>query len=424
MSDAAALGLHHITAISGSPRRTVDFYRTVLGLRLVKRTVNFDDPNTWHLYFGDQTGTPGTLLTFFPWPRGTAGRVGTGQAAVIALTVPPQSFGVWIERFVRFGVTHRTPTRRGDELVLEFRDPDGMIFELVSTSAAGAVPGWLGGGVSADAAIRGLHGVTLWVDHERERRMLVTDVLGFRHVASEGSRHRFECGAGGASSYLDLRAVGGFVRGVEGVGTIHQVAWLAISSEAQRELRGRLSDAGLSVTGQLDRRYFSSAYFREPGGVLFELATEAPGFTLDESLRSLATGLRWRAPLMTGRPARPRRTCRQASSIAICHQVTPAPVRCSCCTAPAETRTTCCSSVPFLRQVGACSVRAGPCSSAGCRASSSDSRRASSIWTTSPAAPKTSRASLARRAARTGSTRAASLRLASATARTSRRACC
>jgi len=303
MTAPTAHGLHHITAISGDARRTVDFYATTLGLRLVKRTVNFEDPGSWHLYFGDETGSPGSLLTFFPWVGAPRGRAGNGQAVVISFAVPPESFGAWIHRFLRLGVKHESPTKRRDESVLEFRDPDGMQLELVSTpDIAGRRP-WTGAALDADIAIRGLHTVTIWVEHERETRMLLVDTLGFRHVASDGSHHRFESGQGGSGTFVDVRAVGGFVRGVEGVGTVHHVAWRVEDDAEQHALREKIANDGMSITGQFDRQYFRSMYFREPGGVLLELATDAPGFAVDEPVEHLGESLKLPPWLEQARPA-------------------------------------------------------------------------------------------------------------------------
>ena len=302
MSEVAILGLHHVTAICGHPRRTREFYERVLGLRLVKRTVNFDDPGTWHLYFGTESGAPGTIVTFFPWMGAPHGRVGAGQCALIAFAVPSESLGWWIERFVHFGITHGLPASRHGEKVLEFRDPDGMLLELVSTAEASERAAWTGGGVPNEVAIRGLHGVTCWVESERDTKLLLTEELGFQSVSTDGNHHRFACGTPRSGSYLDLRVVGGFVRGVEGVGTVHHVAWRVADDAVQRTLQEKISDAGHSITGQLDRRYFRSMYFREPGGVLFELATDQPGFLVDEPRESLGKALSLPAWLEPARP--------------------------------------------------------------------------------------------------------------------------
>lgn len=283
-------GIHHITAVSGEIDRTLGFYGRVLGLRLVKRTVNYDDPATYHLYFGDEVGRPGTVLTFFPWPGGSRGRHGLGQAAVTAFLVPEASLGFWIERLVAAGVAHEGPTRRFDEQVLSFVDPDGMLLELVARADA-PVQAWQGGPVPAEHAIRGFHGVTLWVNGDPGTRALLTDALGFRVVQEADGRTRL-AGASPVGNVVDLRQVGGFWRGAGGVGTVHHVAFRAADEAAQENVRRDLNDLGVLATPVQDRQYFRSIYFREPGGVLFEVATEGPGFTTDESATELGTGLR------------------------------------------------------------------------------------------------------------------------------------
>jgi glyoxalase family protein len=283
-------GIHHITAVSGEIERTLDFYGRVLGLRLVKRTVNYDDPATYHLYFGDELGHPGTVLTFFPWPGGSRGRHGLGQAAVTAFLVPEASLGFWIERLMSAGVAHEGPTRRFDEQVLSFADPDGMLLELVARADA-PVEAWQGGPVPAEHAIRGFHGVTLWVNGGSGTRALLTDALGFKVVQEADGRARL-AGSSTVGNVVDLRQVGGFWRGAGGVGTVHHVAFRAADEAAQETVRRGLNDLGVLATPVQDRQYFRSIYFREPGGVLFEVATDGPGFTTDESAAELGTGLR------------------------------------------------------------------------------------------------------------------------------------
>jgi glyoxalase family protein len=283
-------GIHHITAVSGEIDRTLDFYGRVLGLRLVKRTVNYDDPSTYHLYFGNELGEPGTVLTFFPWPGGSRGRHGLGQAAVTSFLVPQASLGFWIERLVASGVAHDGPTRRFDEQVVAFTDPDGMLLELVARPDAPA-DGWQGGPVPADHAIRGFQGVTLWVNGDPGTRALLTDALGFR-VGDEADGRTRLIGSSTVGNVVDLRQVGGFWRGVGGVGTVHHVAFRAADAAAQEKVRRSLNDLGVLATPVQERQYFRSIYFREPGGVLFEVATEGPGFAIDESVADLGTGLR------------------------------------------------------------------------------------------------------------------------------------
>ena len=287
------IGIHHITAISGEPRPTLQFYRDTLGLRLVKRTVNFDDPGTWHLYFGDETGAPGSILTFFPWPGGQRGRVGAGQAAVTSFQVPAGSFGYWMERLGARGIAFDPPAGRFDERVLTLRDPDGMVLELVadttgvtSYAAVPAVPAQVPG----EYAISGFHGTTLWVDGPAPATESVLEHLGFHFAAEEDGRRRFS-GSASTGRHVDLKRVDGFWSGAGGVGTVHHVAFRVPDAAAQLALRERMLGAGMQVTPVVDRQYFTSVYFREPGGVLFEIATDTPGFAIDEPVATLGEHL-------------------------------------------------------------------------------------------------------------------------------------
>lgn len=290
-------GIHHVSSISTNPARTLAFYSGVLGMRLVKRTVNFDDISTLHLYFGDYEGSPGSLLTFFPWPRGNAGRIGVGQVAVTSLSIAPSSLGYWLERLVQSGVRHSGPVRRDvgngeTERVISFEDPDGLKLELVAHASVpdeGARAGV--GGVPAGRAVRGIHGVTLWVESSADTARVLADTLGFRESGAWESTRRFETGSGGPGTLVDVREVGGFLKGAEGTGTVHHVAFRVPDDEFQLEMRQAVREAGISTTRVMDRNYFRSIYFREPGGVLFELATDAPGFTVDEPLERLGEKL-------------------------------------------------------------------------------------------------------------------------------------
>ena len=220
------MSIHHVTAIAGDPQRNLDFYTGVLGLRLVKLTVNFDDPSSYHLYFGDELGRPGSILTFFPWPDGQRGRQGTGQVGAVSLAVPPASLGYWIERLVQHGIKFDGPARRFDEQVLSFPDPDGLLLELVATPRVERVAPWADGPVPAEHAVRGLHGGTIWEDGDRGTAEVLTGQLGYRLVGEEGNRLRFESSAEGVGTVLDLRRVPGFWSGAVGVGTVHHVAFV------------------------------------------------------------------------------------------------------------------------------------------------------------------------------------------------------
>ncbi len=285
-------GIHHVTAMASDPQANVDFYTGVLGLRLVKRTVNFDDPGTYHLYYGDEVGHPGTIMTFFPWPGARRGVQGAGQATVTSFSVPEGSLGYWTERLSRLGVDFQEPRPRFDEEVLTVLDPDGLRLELVARAEADGRAPWQGGGVPTEHAIRGFEGVTLteWNAHVTEE--VLAGTMGFRRVAEAGGRIRFEVGAGGPGTRVDVLAAPSAVRGHVSAGTVHHVAWRSADEQDQLAWREAIAESSLYVTPVLDRQYFRSIYFREPGGVLFEIATDPPGFTRDEPVESLGTALK------------------------------------------------------------------------------------------------------------------------------------
>lgn len=290
-SNRAVTGIHHVTAIAGDAQRNVDFYVAVLGMRLVKRTVNFDDPGTYHLYYGDELGSPGTILTFFPWPNASRGREGAGQVNGVSLAVPQASLGYWLMRLVSKGIEHGEIETRLGERLIALRDPDGMRIELVGSPQATDIPGWDEGPVPAEHAIRGVHAVTLWTERPSETHALVEGPLGMRRVASEGSVQRFAGAEGGTGAFLDVRDVAGFWAGTLGAGTVHHVAWRVPDDEAEVEMRDIVRASGVGTTDVVDRKYFHSVYFREPGGTLFEIATDEPGFAIDEPVAQLGHSL-------------------------------------------------------------------------------------------------------------------------------------
>jgi glyoxalase family protein len=293
--------IHHVTAISGEIDRTLDFYVRVLGLRLVKRTVNYDDPGTYHLYFGDELGRPGTILTFFPWPGGFPGRAGLGQAATIAFLVPASSLDFWQARLSSAGVAYDGPHARFDEQALTLVDPDGLQIELVGRAEAPPAAGQERGGVPPEHAIRGFHGVTLWVNGDPGTQALLVGSLGFSVHAQDRGRVRL-IGSGPIGSVVDLLQVNGTPRAAGGTGTVHHVAFRAGDDAEQAEVRHRLWQAGIATTPVQDRQYFRSIYFREPGGVLFEVATDGPGFTTDEAAADLGRRLTLPSWLEPDRP--------------------------------------------------------------------------------------------------------------------------
>lgn len=286
------MGIHHVTAIASDPQRNLDFYAGILGLRLVKLTVNFDDPGTYHLYYGDAVGHPGSILTFFPWPEGRRGRQGTGQVATVALGIPPASLGFWIERLIFHGVKYEGPSRRFDEQVLALTDPDGLMLELVASSRVEDLAPWAEGPVSPEHAVRGLFGATIWEDGDSGSAAFLGRNLGFTELAEQEGFLRLESAQTGMGTVIDLRRVPGFWRGAGGVGTVHHIAFRAASSQAQLQRRAEIVAQGVAATPVIDRQYFQSVYFREPGGVLYEIATDEPGFAVDELLSELGTHLK------------------------------------------------------------------------------------------------------------------------------------
>jgi glyoxalase family protein len=285
-------GIHHVTAISGGAQRNLEFYRRVLGLRLVKKTVNFDDPGMYHLYYGDETGNPGTILTFFPWEHATEGRIGVGLAQQTMFRIPTASLGYWTHRFIEKGVVHEALVRRFNEPVLHFIDPDGMRLALVGIREAESEPAWSGSDVPVEHAIRGLHGVTLMLDDSTRTAAVLTDVLGFSEADHEGSLWRFRADAM-RGAIIDLYEAKEFLDGSLGRGSVHHIAFRAVDDAVQAQMARKLThEHGVHTTEQKDRQYFRSVYFREPGGVLFEIATDQPGFAVDEPLASLGQELK------------------------------------------------------------------------------------------------------------------------------------
>jgi len=277
------LGIHHVTAIAGDPQRNIDFYAGILGLRLVKLTVNYDDPTTYHLYYGDETGSPGTILTFFPWPGAPKGRLGTGQLTTTSFSIPDRSMPFWIDRFKGKGVVFELPTKRFDEEVLSFSDPDGLRLELVQHDYADERVGWREGPVPVKNAIRGFYTVTL-TEEKRERTVsLLAESLGFRKLGEEFDRFRYEVGEGGPGAFVDVLSAPDMPQGYVSVGTVHHVAWRTPNDKEHKAWHEKIASLGMHVTPIIDRKYFHSIYFREPGGVLFEIATDNPGFAVDQS---------------------------------------------------------------------------------------------------------------------------------------------
>lgn len=284
-------GLHHVTAICSDPQQNVDFYCGVLGLRLVKLTVNFDDPGSYHLYYGDELGRPGTIMTFFAWPGAYRGRIGPPQVTETTFAVPGGALEFWAERLGERRIeVEQGVTRFGDPALI-FADPDGLKLAIVAAAEPGGrAPG--GGPIPAATAIRGFHGVTLSEEGYENTARLLTEVMGFRAEGSEGNRFRYRAGAGGPASLVDLLCVPDARHGGLGAGVVHHVAFRTPDDAQQAAWRADIARRGHNVSPVMDRQYFHSIYFREPGGVLFEIATDPPGFTADEAPDRLGTTLR------------------------------------------------------------------------------------------------------------------------------------
>lgn len=285
-------GIHHVTAMASDPARNVAFYTRMLGLRLVKRTVNFDDPYTWHLYYGDERGSPGTILTFFPWLDLARGRHGAGQAVEVSFAIPPSAFGFWLDRLTVSGLRPEGPMERFGAKVLRFRDPDGLQIEIVTDAAAGERPGRPSAEIPEPMSLRGLHSVSLWVEGYERTAQVLTQRLGFSQTGREENRFRFAvAGSRSPGAVVDIRCVPGFVPGAGGAGIVHHVAFRAADEADEADLRAALVADGHDVTPPIDRSYFRSLYFREPGGILFEIATDPPGFALDEPEETMGSRL-------------------------------------------------------------------------------------------------------------------------------------
>lgn len=284
-------GIHHVTCIAGNAQQNLDFYTTVLGMRLVKKSVNQDSPDTYHLFFADGEGHPGADLTFFPWPNMPKARPGIGLSMEVSLAVPAGSLEWWQSRLSEHGVKTAAEERRFGERALPFDDPHGLHLALVETSDAREFTAWDRSPVPAERQVLGLHAVRLWEHSLAATASFLTGVLGFHAMGDERGWHRFGVKAGGSGAHLDIRELPGERRGAWGVGAIHHVAWRVADESAQVAVQQRVAEAKRRPTDIIDRFWFKSVYFMEPGGVLFELATDGPGFTADEDLATLGESL-------------------------------------------------------------------------------------------------------------------------------------
>ena len=285
-------GIHHVTAIASDPQPNLDFYVRFLGLRLVKRTVNFDDPGTYHFYYGDEIGRPGSILTFFPWPGAARGRHGSGQVTLTSFAVPADSLDYWSERAQRFGFQAVREADRFGESVLALLDGDGLAVELIASPTCPTAPYPEGADVPSEYGLRLIHSATLTESDPARTIALLTDTMGFRESGREANRTRFVVGDGLPGSIVDILADPDVKRGRQGAGTVHHIAFRTPDDEHQAGWSQTLMNLGYHVSPVMDRNYFHSIYYREPGGVLFEIATDPPGFTVDEPAEELGMNLK------------------------------------------------------------------------------------------------------------------------------------
>jgi glyoxalase family protein len=284
------LGLHHITAIAGNAQINYDFYTKVLGLRLVKKTVNFDDPQTYHFYFGDEIGNPGTILTFFPWANVRQGKNGAGMATEIGYSVSKGSLHFWKARFEKLSIRYEN-RERFNEKQIAFQDPDGLWLTLIEAKQNDERKGFETAEIKADVAIKGFHTVTLTQNNIKATAPILTEVFGYKQVEQEGNLYRYQTDAVKNAAIVDLLEMPQAQRGLNAAGTNHHVAFRVKDEETLMAFREKIVARGLHITEKINRDYFFSLYFREPGGVLFEIATDNPGFATDETVENLGSSL-------------------------------------------------------------------------------------------------------------------------------------
>ncbi|WP_242143360.1 MULTISPECIES: ring-cleaving dioxygenase [unclassified Bacillus cereus group] len=281
-------GIHHISSMVNDAQRTIDFYAGVLGLRLIKRTINFDRPEVYHLYFGNQPGEPGTVITFFPWPKQLKGRIGMGQVGVTGYMIPTGSMSFWEERLQKFHVEFQKSTRF-EETYLQFQDPDGLQIELVERDGGNSQNAWSFGGIGVENAIRGFSGATLYSAKPNKTSELLEHIFGLECIGEDDGFLRFQAEAD-IGNMIDIKLTAS-IRGLMGAGTVHHIAWRARDEEEHQQWWSMLKEKGYYPTEILDRNYFKALYFHEEGGILFEIATDPPGFTVDESIDALGEKL-------------------------------------------------------------------------------------------------------------------------------------
>ncbi|RXM51756.1 MULTISPECIES: ring-cleaving dioxygenase [unclassified Chryseobacterium] len=289
--DNRILGLHHITAIADNAKRNLDFYTQVLGVRMVKKTVNFDDPGTYHFYFGNETGTPGTILTFFPWEGIGKGTNGSGMATHIGYSIPKGSLEFWKNRLKSFNANVEEGDIFGEKMI-SFKDPDGLQLQFIEPAGDDNRKVWTTDDIKDENALKGFHNVTLTLKRAEPTIKVLTDLLGYDLQKQEGERYRFATDAIDTANLIDIIENDKTPTGRNAAGTNHHIAFRVKDDNVLMEYREKALSAGLSITPKINRDYFYSLYFREPGGVLFEIATDNPGFTVDEPLEELGVNLK------------------------------------------------------------------------------------------------------------------------------------
>jgi glyoxalase family protein len=292
MMEKAINGIHHITVMASDPQANYDFYTDLLGMKFIKKTVNFDAPEVYHLYYADEIGTPGTVLTFFPFPEAKRGKRGSGEITIVAFSVPSKSLNYWTDRFSERAVNFDGPFTKFGYSCITLLDPDGMKIEIVADPAADNIVGWNNGDVPADYSIRKFFGVYLYLKNSLKSVELLTNIMGAVLAGTEGNIKRYCFGKEASQAFVDIQEDPDSQPGINGAGTVHHIAWRTANDNEQNNWRNKVIEFGLYPTKMIDRNYFHSIYFREPGGILYEIATDGPGFLVDENLDALGMELK------------------------------------------------------------------------------------------------------------------------------------
>lgn len=297
--EKAINGIHHITVMASDPQANHDFYTQTLGMRFIKKTVNFDAPDVYHLYYGDEIGTPGTILTFFPFPDARRGKRGAGEINIVSFSVPSDSLQYWIDRFADLAIDFSGPSKKFGYEYISLLDPDGMKIEIVADPNVNKINGWNSGIVPPEHTIRKFFGSTFYLNNSVPTEKLIIETMGAKFIAAEGSIKRYSFGENENLAFVDIVEDKNLPRASSGAGSVHHIAWRTSNDEEQLNWRNKIIGDGFYPTEVVNRNYFHSIYFREPGGVLFEIATDGPGFLIDEKIDSLGEDLKlpeWHEP--------------------------------------------------------------------------------------------------------------------------------